>query len=189
MQIIIGLGNPEEKYEDTRHNLGFLVLDEIARQENSKNDFEENKKLKSQLLKMKIGKKPALLAKPQTYMNLSGEAAKKILSFFKLKPSALLLIHDDMDLPLGKIRFSSNSGPAGHNGVKSVIASLRTQDFSRLRIGTKPKKKATDRGKNFVLSSFSKTEKTEIKKAIKTAASAAGLYTDGGFEKAAAEYN
>lgn len=189
MKIIIGLGNPGKKYERTRHNLGFLVLDKMAKNLDPENGFKENKKLKSAIVKIKTRNRAIILAKPQTFMNLSGEAAEYILSFYKAKPENLLVIHDDMDLPLGKIRFSQSSGPAGHNGVRSIIDTLKTNNFTRLRIGTAPDNNGADRGKNFVLGKFTAEEKIKIKKAIETAAKAAICYINEGFEKTAAKYN
>jgi len=130
MKLIIGLGNPGKKYEKTRHNLGFMAVD-FLREKLGAPDFKSNKKCAAEF--SKSGE--IILAKPQTFMNLSGEAVAKLLSFYKLDLDDLIVIHDDIDLELGKIKDGKNHGPAGHNGVKSIIELLGTKDFPRLRIG------------------------------------------------------
>lgn len=189
MKIIIGLGNPGKQHENTRHNLGFLVLDKIAENLQAQRDFKENKRLKSEILKTTLGNEVVILAKPKTFMNLSGQAVQAILSFHKASIKNLLVIHDDLDLPLGKIRFSRESGPAGHNGVSSIIESLGTNDFIRLRVGIATESNLATRNKNFVLGKFSSEEETKIKAAIETATDATEFYVKEGFEKSAAKYN
>lgn len=189
MKIIIGLGNPTKQYEKTRHNIGFLTLDKIAKNIKSQECFKENKKLKSEILKITLGNETVILAKPQTFMNLSGQAALNILSFYKANTKDLLVIHDDLDLPPGKIRFSKESGPAGHNGVSSIIESLGTNDFTRVRIGIAPENPATIKNKNFVLNRFMPEEEIKIKKAIEITAEAAEFYVEQGFEKSATKFN
>ncbi|MFH1193910.1 MAG: aminoacyl-tRNA hydrolase [bacterium] len=130
MKLIIGLGNPGKKYEKTRHNLGFMAVD-FLRAAAGAPDFKMNKKLAAEV--SKSGE--IIFAKPQTFMNLSGEAVAKLLSFFKLSPADLVVIHDDLDLDFGKIKTGAGHGAAGHNGVKSIIELLGTKDFNRVRLG------------------------------------------------------
>jgi len=158
MNLIIGLGNPGDKFKKTRHNLGWDILDLLK----EKWDFPEWKRLSR--LKSNISKKDKIiLAKPQTFMNLSGLAVKSLKSYYKARINNLIIIQDDIDIELGKIKISKNRGTAGHKGVQSIIDSLGTKNFIRIRIGIKPKdKKTVDK---FVLSRFSKEEKENIEKA------------------------
>lgn len=145
MILIIGLGNPGKKYKYTRHNVGFQVIDKLA----------------------KIKRKGWILAKPQTFMNQSGKAVKALIKFNKTKPENLWIIHDDIDLPLGKIRISKGRGSAGHKGVQSIINELGTKDFWRLRIGVSPKSGKPQNVEKFVLQNFTKSEEKIIKEVIK----------------------
>jgi PTH1 family peptidyl-tRNA hydrolase len=147
MYLIVGLGNPGVKYEQTRHNFGFMSLDLLAGNE----PWEE--KYESQFLKLD----DILLAKPQTFMNNSGEAVKEILKFY---PAAkLIVIHDDLDFPLGTVKVQKNSSAAGHNGIKSLIEQLGTQDFIRVRLGiNNPEIRKEIPGEAFVLQKFTEEE-------------------------------
>src|SRR3989344_1814964 len=169
MYLIIGLGNPGEQYEKTRHNVGFLVVDVLAKQWQC-DEWSFDKKSSSLLADcVKPGftqpgvTQPVLLAKPQTFMNNSGKAVKSLIAklglakagLAKAKPS-LVVIHDDIDLPLGTVKVSSNRGSAGHKGVESIIQALGTKNFTRIRIGIQP---ATGKPKDvetFVLKKFTK---------------------------------
>jgi len=164
MKLIVGLGNPGSKYEQTRHNVGFLALNffvasskyQVASQKNKFDSIihpSDNSDTDS-------GYSDYIFIKPQTFMNKSGEAVKKICNFYKTDVSKdLLVIHDDIDLPLGEIRYTESSSSAGHNGVQNIIDSLGTQNFSRIRIGIENRKEE-DRmpTENFVLANFSQTE-------------------------------
>lgn len=134
MKIIIGLGNPQIKYELTRHNAGFMMLDKLQATLELP-DFEFNKKFNAEISKNNLEEKEILLAKPQTYMNLSGVSVKAILDFYKLSPDDIIVIHDDIDIPLGKYKIATDSSSAGHNGVQNIIDQLGTQKFRRIRIG------------------------------------------------------
>ena len=129
MKLIIGLGNPEEKYFKNRHNIGFLILDNIYK------EFKTNKKLQAKIHITQKENEKIIIAKPTTFMNNSGEAVSKISSFYKIKPTDILVINDDLDLPFGIMKLKNNSGSAGHNGVKSIIDHLNTKEFTRLRFG------------------------------------------------------
>ncbi len=138
MKLIIGLGNPEENYAGTRHNIGFEIIDKLKGDWDFP-DFEFNKKFDSAISKKKLEignwKLEILLVKPQTFVNLSGEAVQKILEFYKLTPNDIIVIHDDLDIMLGKFKIATDSSSAGHNGVQNIIDKLSTQKFKRVRIG------------------------------------------------------
>jgi len=171
MLLIIGLGNPGKKYEKTRHNIGSRIIDEL------KSFNLEN----------------VVLAKPQTFMNESGKGVKNLLKNHRLKPDNLIIIHDDIDILLDKIRIIKNRGSAGHKGVESIIKELKTKDFIRIRVGIKPKmESASWRTKNpekFVLQKFNKDEDKIIKEAIKKTAEAVETVIREGLEKTMSKYN
>ena len=132
--LIVGLGNPGEKFEKTWHNLGKETLENLAKNSNF-SSFKENKKKKFSFSQKEVFGQKIILAKSMTYMNESGEAVKNLLSFLKLKPKNLWLIHDDLDIPLGKLKISKNRSSAGHKGVESIINYLGTKNFVRFRVG------------------------------------------------------
>lgn len=138
-QLIVGLGNPEPKYNQTRHNIGFAAIDAISR--NWHIPVTENRKFQGQFGEgLALGSKKIRILKPLTYMNRSGESIQAVTSWYKLPPESVLVIYDDMDLPLGKIRLRLSGSAGGHNGMKSTISHLNSQNFPRLRIGIgKPK--------------------------------------------------
>ncbi len=140
MNLIIGLGNPGEQYANTRHNIGFMAIDKIAEYFNFE-DFQSEKKLKAQIAKGTIDEKETILIKPQTFMNNSGQAIIACQSFFKVPIENILIIHDDIDIELGKIKSAQSGGSAGHNGIKSIIELLGTKDFQRIRVGIDSRKK------------------------------------------------
>lgn len=168
MIIIIGLGNPGEKYAHTRHNAGFLMLDEIRKTWGFP-EFEFNKKFNAEIsegtYKIQDTKYKLLLVKPQTFMNKSCEAVQKILSFYKLTPNDIVIIHDDLDLEIGKYKISEKSSAAGHNGVQDIIDKLGTQNFKRIRIGVETSGGRINRqipGEDFVLQDFTEEEYEKI---------------------------
>ena len=131
--LIVGLGNPGQKYEHTRHNMGFLTVDLLAEKLNVK----LNKvKFKSAYNIVRFGGQKCLVMKPQTYMNLSGEAVREAVQFYKIPADHVLVIYDDVSLPVGKLRVRPTGSAGGHNGIKNIIAHLGTQDFPRVKIGT-----------------------------------------------------
>ena len=184
MKLIVGLGNPEPEYQDTRHNTGFLAIDSIISNIQYPILLKFDKKTNALVAKGEINKKRVLLAKPLTYMNNSGIAVKALLDFYKLKPENLIVIHDDKDIPLGETRVQTNRGPAGHNGVKSIIEHLGTQNFTRIRVGiglssppARPVRRSLSEGgggvrgggsdtASFVLGKFTAEEKKVLKKVI-----------------------
>lgn len=164
MYLIIGLGNPEKQYENTRHNAGFLILEKFATHYKFPG-FEFNKKTNALISKGEVGGKRTVLAMPQTYMNNSGVAVRALLYFYKLTIKDIIVIHDDKDIPLGETRIQTNRGPAGHNGIKSIIEQLGTRDFTRIRVGVAPA--VSDQIKDtasFVLGKFNATEKKVLSK-------------------------
>ena len=176
IKLIIGIGNPDEQYKDTRHNVGFMMLDYIAKKSDA-SGWEFNKNLNAEVAKIKLDKNSAILAKAHTYVNKTGDSAVKLKNFYKVKPEQILVIQDDLDIPFGntKISFEKNSG--GHKGIESVMKALKTKKFYRLRIGlAKPAlqkaRQQTDKRRDefvmkFVLSKFSPSEHDEIKKIFK----------------------
>ena len=132
MKIIVGLGNPGKEYCNTRHNIGFMCIDNYAR----KNNCKINKtKFKGKYTKIQVSGEDVILLKPQSYINLSGDVIKKYLDYFKIPVGNLLIINDDLDLEVGKIKLKPSGGSGGHNGLKNIEANLNTQEYKRLKIG------------------------------------------------------
>jgi len=183
MKLIIGLGNPGKQYKSTRHNLGRLIIKSFQKKAGF-SDFESKKKMKALISK----KEKTILALPETFMNSSGQSIKLIAKNYKLKSDNIIVIHDDFDLDIGKMKISKNRGAAGHKGIQSIINQLKTKSFIRFRIGIKPKRKPKDLDK-FVLKKFSKTEQLIIKKAIKKTLGAISFYLENDLEKAMNEFN
>lgn len=190
MILIIGLGNPGEKFEKTRHNLGFRIVDEFGK-ENNFPDFRLSKKIKAEIAEEEIDDEKIILAKPQTFMNESGKAVKLLTKPYTLDPSDLIIIHDDIDLPLGEIKIVKNRGAAGHKGVQSIISELGTKDFVRFRIGTRTKPYPLDPKtlERFVLQKSNKEEEKVLKEVIKKAVEAIEMTLKEGTEKAMNEFN
>ncbi len=160
MKIIFGLGNPGDKYRDTRHNIGFFFADKLRELWNFP-EFEMNKKFNAEISKGD----DMLLAKPQTFMNLSGAAVRSILDFYKLTPDDIIVIHDDLDISVGSYKISKNASSAGHNGIDSIIEKIGTQDFTRIRIGVEMEAGRQARqipGEDFVLQKFTEEEIKKI---------------------------
>jgi len=165
MVLIVGLGNPGQKFKTTRHNIGYLVLDNFQRKNNFP-DFRLLKSCSSLVSKGKIAKKNIILAKPQIFMNDSGIAVRSLMLKFRISISELYVVHDDKDIEIGKIKISKNRSSAGHNGVESVINSLKSKNFVRFRIGIKPKNRKIKNLKKFVLEEFNEDEKNIIEKVL-----------------------
>ncbi len=134
IKLIVGLGNPGSQYKQTRHNVGLWFLTELIAQ-NSTINFKLEKKFKGEIAKTIIADKECILFFPTTFMNCSGEAIKAIATFYKIAPEEILIIHDDLDLPVGTIKFKKGGGHGGHNGLRNIIDHLHTKEFYRLRIG------------------------------------------------------
>lgn len=164
MKLIVGLGNPGEKYKNTRHNVGFMVLDDLAiKLQKSPSDFKSNQKLKSQILKIDN----TILAKPQTFMNSSGSAVNTLCSFYKLIPDHLYVIHDDLDLELGQWKIQYTKKPKEHGGINDIEQKLSTGKFWRVRVGIDSRKPENrTNGEEYVLQVFSPEEMTTLEKVI-----------------------
>jgi PTH1 family peptidyl-tRNA hydrolase len=134
MKIIIGLGNPGKKYKKTRHNAGFMMIDKL-KESYGFPDLEFNKKFDAEVSKGNIGDKEVLLVKPQTFMNNSGQSVRSLLDFYKITADDILVVHDDLDIALGKYKVAVDSSSAGHNGVQDIFEKLGTQKIARIRIG------------------------------------------------------
>lgn len=182
MFLIIGLGNPGKEYEKTRHNVGFAVLDKLLSVLEF-NDWVDNKKFHAKVTEGKNNAEKILLFKPQTFMNNSGQSVSAAAKFYKIKSADIWVIHDDLDLPLGKIKIQRDRSSAGHNGVQSIIDSLGTQDFVRFRVGIAPTKPSKKNGADFVLSKFSLAEAATFKKTISSAVEAIKFAIEEGIEK------
>ena len=156
MKMIVGLGNPGKEYENTRHNVGFMVLNYFPG-----NNF-DNEKFNANYYKTKMFDTDVIFIKPLTYMNLSGDAVSKFANYFKIDHKDILVIHDDLDLPVGHIRLKYKSSSGGHNGIKSIISSLGTDEIPRLKIGISNDKQMLT--KDYVLHKFSKDERNLIEK-------------------------
>jgi len=186
LKLIVGLGNPGKQYADTRHNVGFLVIDYLAEKLGIKVD---RVKFKSVIGEGFVGYEKVVLAKPQTYMNLSGEAVIDMVQWYKIGPEDLLVVFDDMDLPLGKLRLRMKGGAGGHNGMKSIIYLIQSEEFPRLRIGIGRPENENVESVDYVLGKFSDEEAKIITEAVKKAADAVLEVLEKGVEKAMNEVN
>lgn len=168
MKLIVGLGNPEDKYVKTRHNIGFMVLDSIVEDQNITDTWKENKLAHAQTLSLSLNDEQVLLVKPQTYMNNSGQAVASLLGYYKLTPADMILMYDDFDLELGLVKVKNSGSAGGHNGVKSVISTLKTEDFVRIRLGINNTNMTqhTIPLEEYVLAPFLQSEQPEVEKMI-----------------------
>ena len=183
--LVAGLGNPGAAYEQTRHNLGFMLIDLIARETNSPVKREECRAL---IGRAEIENQTVEMIKPQTYMNLSGETLSCLLKKPGRDAKRLIVVTDDLALPLGKIRLRPKGSAGGHNGLKSIIGCLRTEEFIRLRIGIQPEHPISDT-KRFVLEKFSKADLERVEKVLEESAQAVRVVIRDGVEKAMAQFN
>lgn len=178
MYIIAGLGNPGSKYENTRHNMGFKAIDAMA----SEFGIDVNRaKFKGLIGEGRIGSEKVILLKPQTYMNLSGQAVREIMNFYKIPEENLIVIYDDFDLPIGSIRVRKSGGPGTHNGMKSVVQELGSRKFPRVRVGIGSSDGSTIQ---FVIGKVGKDEQQILNEAAEAAASAAADIIRIGIENA-----
>jgi PTH1 family peptidyl-tRNA hydrolase len=184
-RLIVGLGNPESDYADTRHNLGFICVRELARRLGVRID-----RKRWQSLAGHSESRGVWLMLPQTYMNLSGQAVAKALRDLGLTPEQVWVVYDELDLPLCRMRIKRGGSGAGHNGVLSLISSLGTGDFVRFRIGIgKPARKAAQSGGRYVLGRFTKAEAERIPSVVSGVADALELALEAGLERAMDRYN
>jgi len=192
MKLVVGLGNPGEKYERVRHNLGFMALDGYIREKYGNPIWLSDKNLKSEVLK----EEDLIFAKPQTFMNQSGLALRVLSSVFGVGGEDIIIIHDELDLPLGKIKVRMGGAAAGHHGVESIIKALETDKFIRVRLGIGNLKTKSGEHKaihvsaeKFVLEPFMHSEKAQVKHVIKQAIKAIELLLDRGLKVAQNQYN
>src|SRR2546425_4035907 len=177
--LIVGLGNPEEDYADTRHNLGFACVSELARRAGMKIDRKRWRSLVGHSEPMGVW-----CVLPQTYMNLSGEAVAKALRDTGLGPEQLWVVHDELDLPMCRMRIRRGGSGAGHNGVLSIISALGTPDFVRFRVGIgKPARKGSQAGRHYVLGRFTKAEAERLPKIVDGVATALEVALEAGIER------
>ena len=184
-QLIVGLGNPESDYGDTRHNLGFACAQELAR----RLGVDINRKRWKSLVGRSEGR-GVWIVLPQTYMNLSGEAVKAAMRDTGVAASQVWVVHDELDLPLCRLRIQRGRSGAGHNGVLSIISALGTKDFARFRVGIgKPSHRSSDVGVRYVLGRFTKAESEKLEKVVSGVVDALELALESGLERAADKYN
>lgn len=190
--IIAALGNPGKKYEATRHNFGFMVLDallaELSRfSPDSVVKHKADKNGESFELRFAPGLPPYLAVRPLTYMNLSGRAVAPLANFYKLAPENVLAVHDELDLPLGKLKFKQGGGPAGNNGVASLIECLGSRDFTRLRLGVG--RPGAGEAANYVLGTFRPDEKPVVERVVEAAVDGIRSYAERGLPAAMERIN
>lgn len=191
MKLIVGLGNPGTRYASVRHNLGFIVVDEFIKKIDV-GEWRMEEKFKSEIIRTH----DLLLVKPQTYMNKSGLAVKLLAAYYKLPATNLIVIHDELDLPLGKIKVRIGGAAAGHHGVESITNAIGTDKFIRIRIGignlrtqSGERKGQTISAEKFVLEPFLHSEKSQVKHMIKQALKAINLLLEKGLEYAQNQFN
>lgn len=184
--IIVFLGNPGMKFENTRHNVGFMAGDELAKKLNVKID---RAKFKALVRQVEIGGEKVLLMKPQTYMNLSGDAVREAMAFYKIPIDHVIVISDDVSLPVGKLRIRRSGSAGGHNGLKDIIAKCGGDGFPRVKVGVGEKPHPDYDMADWVLSAFKGDDLKTINEAVKKAASAAEVIITSGVDKAMAAYN
>jgi PTH1 family peptidyl-tRNA hydrolase len=184
MKLIVGLGNPGKEYQQTRHNFGFLVLDNLATKK--KITWSEDKNSQALLAQDQEANEKIILCQAQTFMNNSGEAVQKIKKFYKIKNEDIIVIYDDLDLPMGMIRIAAKRSSGGHNGVESIIKHLNSTDFIRLRLGIGPQ---TGLAEDFVLKKFTAEEKKKLPEIIDSCQLALEIILKDGWQEAANKYN
>lgn len=184
MYVIVGLGNPGKRFENTRHNIGFITIDYLA----DRHEIKVNKiKHKALVGEGRISGQKVLLVKPQTFMNLSGHSVREIMDYYKVDIENLIVIYDDIDIAVGTIRLRKKGSAGTHNGMKSIIQNLQSDLFPRIRIGMGGQRKMPL--KDFVTSGFSKEEKPLLEDAVVRGALSADCIIEKGIEKAMNEYN
>ena len=186
MKLVVGLGNPGSEYRDTRHNVGFLVADEIARRWRLSDAWRE--KFAALHIRTTVGDEAVIVAKPLTFMNLSGQAVAGLAAFYKIDPVDVLVVTDDVALPLGRLRARPEGGAGGHNGLKSIIQHLGTQAFPRVRVGVGRGDDRRDLA-DYVLGRFEAGERETVSAAVLRAADATEKFLSDGIERVMSGFN
>ena len=181
MKLIVGLGNPGKEYENTRHNIGFMVIDNYLKNEKFKTKFN------GMYLKKVINNEEVIFLKPLSYMNLSGEVVKKYVNYFKIDLSDLLIISDDLDMPCFKIKLKYKGSSGGHNGLKNIIQNINTEEFKRLKIGISNNLNIDT--KSYVLSKFNQEELEKLHKKFEITNNIINDFINLDFEKVMSKYN
>ena len=185
MYVIVGLGNPTSQYAATRHNIGFDVITRIADEYNISMDFKKHKAICG---KGYIEGEKVILAQPQTYMNLSGESVRELVDFYKISTDELIIIYDDISLDVGQLRIRTKGSAGGHNGIKSIIQHLGTQEFLRIKFGVGDKPKGWDLA-DYVLARFPNNEQETVRETMNNAAEACKIIITEGVDAAMNRYN
>ncbi|MBP9718777.1 aminoacyl-tRNA hydrolase [Candidatus Gracilibacteria bacterium] len=191
MKVIVGLGNPGKEYEQTRHNAGFMTVEKFSQQEGF-DTFKKKTEFNAMVSEGTIGSEKVLLVLPLTFMNLSGQSIQKIAHFYKCAPQDIIAIYDDLDLPLGTIRIRSSGSAGTHNGMKSMIQELGTEDFIRIRIGIESRGEsapAQQETTDFVLGRFSKEEKKRFDTASERVLDSLKVILEKGIGEAMTQFN
>lgn len=187
--LVIGLGNPGDKYQDNRHNVGFQFLDSLLSDLENTESFKFEKKFNAEVAKGSIGSDKLLLVKPQTYMNESGTSARQIVSFYKVDTANVIVVFDDLDLPFGKSRLRQGGGAGGHNGIKSLISHLGSANFNRLKIGIGRPEKTKQDVSSWVLGNFSKEENKVLENVLSQNKEALEVLIKSGLKEAQNKFN
>jgi PTH1 family peptidyl-tRNA hydrolase len=186
LKLIVGLGNPGPEYRDTRHNVGFMVADALVQRWRVSDQWRE--KFEALLIKTTVGDEPVIVAKPLTFMNLSGQAVAGLAGFYKIEPADVFVVTDDVALPLGRLRARREGGAGGHNGLKSIIQFLATQAFPRMRVGVGRGDNRRDLA-DHVLGRFDADERDTVSAAVLRAADATELLLSDGIERVMNAFN
>ena len=186
MWLLVGLGNPGSKYEGTRHNVGFQVIDAVAARGRASSP---RAKLGAEVGETRIGAEQALLCKPMEFMNLSGQALVRVANFWKVDPAHTVVVHDDLDLPFGRLKVVAGGGHGGHNGLRSIIAEWGTSDFARVRVGIGRPVSADHDAADFVLSPFKPVERKDLPDITSRAAEAIESIVTAGVTVAMNRFN
>jgi len=184
--LIVGLGNYPKEYDLTRHNIGFMCVDNIADKYGA--EFKTENKFKADIASCNINNEKVILVKPLTFMNLSGEAIQKIVAFYKIEPENIFVIYDDLSIELGKFRFRANGTDGGHNGIKSIINLLGTKNFPRLKVGIGPQPQFI-KSESFVLQRFSNEQIDLLNKVVLKSVDATEDFLRFGINEAQNKYN
>lgn len=186
MKLIVGLGNPGDKYKFTRHNAGFMLLDYLSYKWDFQFSFES--KFNAEFAKINRNGEPILLVKPHTFMNLSGDSLISVMNFYKINREDLIVVYDDIAMPVGKMRFRAKGSDGGHNGIKSIIKVLGGNNtFDRLKIGIGPQPPLPS--EVYVLQNFSEEQLKELKETLDLARQAIEMYLEDGLQKAQSAFN